>query len=67
VANPCEHGNETSDSIKGGEFVEELSDRFSKRTLFHAIGFMSFIFYCPIHNTKIFKIMCDVRTPFVLK
>jgi hypothetical protein len=26
VAVYCYHGNESSDSIKGGEFVEELSD-----------------------------------------
>jgi len=26
VADWCEHGNETFSSIKGGEFVNELSD-----------------------------------------
>jgi hypothetical protein len=26
VAGPCEHGNETSDSINGGEFLAYLSD-----------------------------------------
>jgi hypothetical protein len=26
VAGRCEHGNEPSDSIKGGEFVDWLSD-----------------------------------------
>jgi hypothetical protein len=26
VAGCCEHGNEPSGSIKGGEFIDELSD-----------------------------------------
>jgi hypothetical protein len=26
VAGFCEHGNETSGSVKGGEFVDQLSD-----------------------------------------
>jgi hypothetical protein len=26
VAGCCEHGNEISDSIKGGEFLDQLSD-----------------------------------------
>jgi hypothetical protein len=26
VADSCEHGNETSDSVKDGEFIEYLSD-----------------------------------------
>jgi len=26
LAGPCEHGNEPSDSIKGGEFLDLLSD-----------------------------------------
>jgi len=26
VAGSCEHGNEPSDSIKGGEFIDYLSD-----------------------------------------
>jgi hypothetical protein len=34
VAGCCEHGNKPTDSVKGGEFFDELSDSFS-RTLLH--------------------------------
>jgi hypothetical protein len=34
----CEHGNEPSGSIKGGEFLEELSDSFSRRALLHEVS-----------------------------
>jgi len=29
----CEHGNETSGSMEGGEFLDRLSDSFSRRAL----------------------------------
>jgi hypothetical protein len=37
VAGSCEHGNEPSDSIKGGEFLDYLSVLFIRfsRTLLH--------------------------------
>jgi hypothetical protein len=30
MASPCEHGNEPSDSIKVGEFLDHLSDYYSQ-------------------------------------
>jgi hypothetical protein len=36
VAGSCEHDNETSGSIKGGEFLDQLSDyQFLKRILLY--------------------------------
>jgi len=37
VAGPCEHGNDSSSSVEGGEFLEYLSDRLSRRTLLHGV------------------------------
>jgi hypothetical protein len=35
----CEHGNEASGSIRGGEFLEKLSDyKFLNRTLLHVVS-----------------------------
>jgi hypothetical protein len=40
VAGSCEHGNEPSDSIKGGEFFDYLSDfQLSRRTSLHRVKF----------------------------
>jgi hypothetical protein len=40
VAAPCEHDNEPSGSIRGGEFLDKPSDfNFSRRTLLHEIIF----------------------------
>jgi hypothetical protein len=37
----CDHGNEPSSFIKGGEFTDYLSDcPFSGRTLLHRISYM---------------------------
>jgi hypothetical protein len=36
VAGCCEHGNELSGSIKGGEFLDKLSD-FSRNTLLNEV------------------------------
>jgi hypothetical protein len=33
VAGSCEHGNETSGSIKGGEFLDWLGDQASEEGL----------------------------------
>jgi len=39
VVGPCEHCNEPSGSIKGEEFLDQLSDfSFSRRNLFHGIS-----------------------------
>jgi len=38
MAGFCEHGHETSNSIKGGEFLDCLSDSFSRRTLLHRVN-----------------------------
>jgi hypothetical protein len=38
VAGSCEHGNETSGSIKGGGFLDYLSDGFLRRTLLQGIS-----------------------------
>jgi hypothetical protein len=36
----CEHGNETSGSIKDGEFFDQQSKfGFWRMTLFHAVGY----------------------------
>jgi hypothetical protein len=35
VVGPCEHGNEPSGSIKGGEFLDSVIISFSRRTLFY--------------------------------
>jgi hypothetical protein len=37
MAGSCEHGNEHTDSIKGGEFLDQLSDFRFSRTVFHAV------------------------------
>jgi len=39
VAGTCECGNETSGSIKCGEFLDQLKTfNFSRRSLFHGAG-----------------------------
>jgi hypothetical protein len=38
VTDSCEQANETSSSIKGGEFLDSLSDSFSRRTLLHGVS-----------------------------
>jgi hypothetical protein len=40
MADSSEHGNERTGFIKGGEFLEQLSDyiSFSRRNLLHGVG-----------------------------
>jgi hypothetical protein len=44
VAGCCEHGNEPSGSIRGGGFVDLLSDiSFLRRTLFNGVCWFHFL------------------------
>jgi hypothetical protein len=45
----CDHGNEPSDSIKGGEFLDRLVVSFS-RTLLHGVGWLVGWFVCWLVN-----------------
>jgi len=41
VAGSCEHGNEPLGSVKGWEFLKELSDfTFTRRTLLHWVSWL---------------------------
>jgi hypothetical protein len=40
VAGHCEHSNERSGSIKGGEFLDYLSDSVFRRTLLHVVSYL---------------------------
>jgi len=51
VAGSCEHGNETSGSIQPGEFLDYLSDNFSRSTLPHGVSYAA---YGP-HSAKRFE------------
>jgi hypothetical protein len=46
VADSCVHSNEPSGSVKGGEFLNQLSDCY-KRTLLHRIGYVD-VFVKPL-------------------
>jgi hypothetical protein len=38
VPPPCEHGNELSSSIKGGEFLDRVIIRFSRMSLLYGVS-----------------------------
>jgi hypothetical protein len=38
VVGPCEHGNEPSGSIKGGESHQLMATSFSRRILLHGVN-----------------------------
>jgi hypothetical protein len=38
MAVSCEYGNEPSGSIKGREFLEQLSDCHSRAAMFHGVS-----------------------------
>jgi hypothetical protein len=38
VASSCEHGNETSSSVKAGELLDQLSDRQLLKTLLRGVS-----------------------------
>jgi hypothetical protein len=48
MAGCCEYGNEPSGSIKGGKFLDQLSDFiFSRRTLPHRVSFVIYQSFIP--------------------
>jgi hypothetical protein len=55
VAGCYEHSNEPPGSIKGGEFLDQLGDSFSKKTVFHGVSNMSEIITLSQYDGEISK------------
>jgi hypothetical protein len=70
VVGSCEHGNQTSSSIKDQEFLDKLSDCFSRRALLYEVSQLenTLIIFLPVSRIKAAeaKIYCKV-TNFLSK